>query len=340
MLSNRPHIAAAAALGAAAIALAIAVAPSQATYPGKNGRIAFRRYFDNDHRLSAIFTINVDGSGEQRVTHAPKGLFDDQPDWSPDGSQLVFSRCVPDDGLCAVYAVHADGSHLKRLSPPCPGRTGPPKCEDDSKVSFLPDGKHVVFTRGSGKPDRTQMTQHSDLVVSDLKGESRRVVLGSKPYQAEYNYAAYSPDGRQLVYEHFNSLRPKPRLRRALFVATSNGKGDHRITPWALDAGDSPDWSPDGKWIVFRSNVELENKQSQIYLIHPDGSGLKQLTHFKSGAIVTSSSFSPDNKSIVFATTGVDGNADLFVMRLDGSRMHPITRTRLWDSAPDWGPAG
>src|SRR5262249_45474146 len=91
----------------------------------------------------------------------------------------------------------------------------------------------------------------------------------------------------------------------------------------------------DGKWILFHSYERVDSKQPQIYLIHPDGSGLRQLTHFKDGTIVTSSSFSPDGRSIVFASTGVGGNADLFVMKADGTGMHPITRTKLWDSAPD-----
>jgi TolB protein len=42
---------------------------------------------------------------------------------------------------------------------------------------------------------------------------------------------------------------------------------------------------------------------------------------------------------IVLATNGIGGNADLFVMRPDGSHMHAITRTKVWDSAPDWGPS-
>ena len=53
-----------------------------------------------------------------------------------------------------------------------------------------------------------------------------------------------------------------------------------------------------------------------------------------------SASYSSDGKWIVHATNGVDGNADVFVMRADGTGNQPVTRTELWDSAPDWGPAG
>ena len=325
MLSNRRHIAAAAALGAAAIALTIAVASSQATYPGKNGRIAFRRYFNDDHTWGAVFTINANGKGERQVTHPPKGTIDDQPDWSPDGSLIAFSRSA--GGPAAVYTVHPDGSGLTLVSK-CPPGGQPPKCSDDNLPAFSPDGQQIVF--GSGRGDRF------DLVIANIQSGQRQVVIrGTSKYNP--SDPQFSPDGKRLAFVKFRLPSGHP---QAIFVANVDGTGVHQVTPWSLYAGDNEDWSPDGKWILFRSYEEVDAKQSQIYLVHPDGSGLRQLTRFKRGAVVTSSSFSPDGKWIVFATTGVGGNADLFVMRPDGSGMHPITRTKLWDSAPDWGPAG
>ena len=53
-----------------------------------------------------------------------------------------------------------------------------------------------------------------------------------------------------------------------------------------------------------------------------------------------STSYSPDGKWIVYGTNGVEANADVFVMRADGTDSRPVTRSKLWDSAPDWGPAG
>src|SRR5919197_248380 len=266
--------------GAVALAAAVVTAVASATAPGKNGRIAFRRYFNDDHSWGAVFTIDASGTGQRQVTHPPKGVVDDQPDWAPDGSRIAFSRCPKKpEGPCAIYTVHPDGSGLTRVSKPCPPSGRIPPCTDDYVASFSPDGKELVFKQFSGQKN----------------GRGQNIVI-------------------------------------------ADGTHSRRVTPWSLHAGDNPDWSPDGKWILFRSYEDVDNKQSQIYLIHPDGSGLKQLTHFKKGAIVTSSSFSPDGKRIVFATTGLGGNADLFVMRPDGSGMHPITRTKPWDSAPDWGP--
>jgi TolB protein len=55
---------------------------------------------------------------------------------------------------------------------------------------------------------------------------------------------------------------------------------------------------------------------------------------------VLSGSFSSDGKWIVHATDGIDGQADVFVMRADGTGNQPVTRSAAWDSAPDWGPPG
>jgi TolB protein len=55
---------------------------------------------------------------------------------------------------------------------------------------------------------------------------------------------------------------------------------------------------------------------------------------------VGNASWSPDGRSIVYASTGVNGNADIFVMRSDGSGSRPITRTPSWESAATWVPGG
>lgn len=310
---------------AVALAATTFAAVASGTAPGRNGRIAFRRYLNEDHTRGAVFTINANGKGERQVTHPPKGVIDDQPDWSPDASLIAFNR-HPGEGPAAVYTVHPDGRGLTLVST-CPPGGHPPKCSDDNLPAFSPDGQHIVF--GSGHGGRF------DLVIANIQISQQRVVIRGT---SKYNLSdpQFSPDGKRLAFVKIRQPSDHP---QAIFVANVDGTGVQQVTPWSLYAGDNEDWSPDGKWILFRSYEDVDNKQSQIYLIHPDGSGLKQLTRFKRGAVVTSSSFSPDGKSIVFATTGVGGNADLFVMRSNGTGMHPITRTKLWDSAPDWGPA-
>jgi Tol biopolymer transport system component len=94
---------------------------------------------------------------------------------------------------------------------------------------------------------------------------------------------------------------------------------------------------PDGKLILFERSRTRSTATSTRSI--PDGTGLHKLTDYDSTTIVLSYSFSPDGRWVTFAKSGVGGESDVFVMRADGSDIHPVTQTTLPDSAPDWGPA-
>lgn len=308
-----------------------------ATSPGKNGPIAFRGYLDSAHTAGAIFTIAADGTEQRQVTKPGSGVIDDSADWSADGSLIVFERS---GSPYAVYTVRPDGSKLTRVSPPCSaaGQSIETKCEDASSPSFHPDGKRVVYTRATGKvktfPNGEASIEHSEIVIRDANGRSR-VLVSSPPYGGDYDGAHFAPDGRRFVYVRSNSPRVKPAGAYALFVARADGRQQKQITPWSLEVGDDADWSPDGKLILLHSFSE-GTKQSQIYVVRPDGTGLRALTHFK-GTEVLSASFSPDGEWITFGMSGRGGAADIFVMRSNGKDIRQVTRTIRWDSAPDWG---
>jgi len=309
---------------AAGCCLVAAVAASQATPPGTNGRIAFRVYFDSAHTSGAVFTIAPDGRGVRQITHPPKLTVDDQPDVSPDGRLIAFDRC-PAEGACQVYTVRTDGGGLTRISEHCPPRAQVPSCADDTVPAFTPEGRSIIFSSERGSA--------SSLVVYDLRTRRPRTLLHGTE-EIGYSDAQLAPDGKHLS---FVETQTSPRHRQAIFVADNSGASPRRITAWALTAGDDPDWSPDRTWLLFRSHEDQQGVQSQIYRVHPDGTSLQQLTHAASGDIITSCSFSPDGKEIVYGARGNGGNADLYVMNADGTNNRPITNTPRWESAPDWG---
>src|SRR2546421_543156 len=66
----------------------------------------------------------------------------------------------------------------------------------------------------------------------------------------------YSPDGGTLAFERDIVTSTGDTITSAIFVMNADGGDARRLTPWKLRAGDHPDWSPNGKRILFHSNQD------------------------------------------------------------------------------------
>jgi Tol biopolymer transport system component len=312
-------------------------ATADETAPGKNGRIAFTRYVDADRTTGSIYVVQPDGKGERRVTRAPAGARDAQADWAPSGDLIFFERQW-DNRPWEAYRVRPDGSGLTELDPGCP--KGSFICEV-AGPAVSPDGRRIAFSHGYGKlkvVDGEQWIEVGAISVMNSGGTgARQLTQRTKPTSSEDKEPVWSPDGKRIAFIRLNSTAD-PRGQQAIFVMNADGSGVRRVTPWAMKAGDHPDWSPDGKWIIFRSPEPGGLAGTDLFRVHPDGTGLQRLTNTGPNIEMLSASYSPDGKSIVYASTGRGGLPDLFSMSRDGKAVRPITRTSVWDSGPDWGP--
>ena len=163
-------------------------------------------------------------------------------------------------------------------------------------------------------------------------------MLRGRPFAGDNEQMVVSPDGRHIAFVRLNSPLAEPAGGIAIFVMRSDGTHLRRITAWSLRAGVSPDWSPDGRWILFRSNADGGGLDSQLYVIHPDGRGLRAVTDVGADTKLYSASFSPDGRQIVYGRSGLDDLPDLYTVRTNGSRTTPVAVTPGWESSPDWGP--
>ena len=114
-----------------------------------------------------------------------------------------------------------------------------------------------------------------------------------------------------------------------------------------MNCQDRPTFSPDDKLLLFRCAPRGEEGPSNLYFVHPDGTGLHRLTPASADKQYLGSGFSPSFHQghgwITAGRTGgfgEEGNADVFRLLIrDGQvvRKENLTKSEDWDSGPGWG---
>lgn len=193
--------------------------------------------------------------------------------------RVLLTRLGPSQAT--LFISNADGSAERPLTPPS---------SLDYNPSWSPKGDWIVFT--------SERASSADLYRIHPDGSGLDRLTDDPAYDDQ---GAFSPDGRQVV---FVSTRAGGRAnlwlvdtdtRKAAPLTSGNG-GDFR-----------PSWSPDGKWIAFSSDRDSDLPFAKgrwerlhlvdVYLIHPDGSGLRRISQH--GGFCGSPKWTPDSKSVV-----------------------------------------
>ncbi len=212
---------------------------------------------------------------------------------APPPRKISFARAGVSPGTMQLFIAASDGSdeHPLLAAP-----------HDDYDAVWAPDGKSIVFTsdrNGSG-----------DLFRVNADGSGLTQLTSDAAYEDQ---AAFSPDGKQLVFvstrgSGYADLWTLDIATKSAKALTSGPGGDYR-----------PAWSPDGKWIAFSSGRGItapfaegrwERQQlADIYLIRPDGSGMKKVTN--TGGFCGSPKWMDDGRHVVAYCSTAQQTMDL-----------------------------
>jgi len=200
----------------------------------------------------AIYAAADNGSGAHRLGPGTN------PRVSPDGESVAYLREV------------RGGAQELKLAPAAGGasRTLLTDLRESFYLTFSPDSKTIAALRGPEIGKRK-------LVVIDIAAGSQRVVA-----TGFFSGFSFSPEGDELVFARAaNDDFPTPSdLYR---VSTSGGKAA-RLTRDHVSL--DPLWGPDDR-IVFVKQLGAKKRKygpkNELFLINPNGKGLKRLTHTK-----------------------------------------------------------
>jgi len=203
---------------------------------------------------SNIWRQNIGSSATTRVTYGKS--VDLSPCFTPDGQYIVFgsNRAAANSTLWRVKVEGTGG--LTKI-------TG--TSAEDFAPSISPDGGTIAYASNLPEADEPQIwTVRADgsLPTQLREGESPRV----------------SPDGKQILFVRKN----KDSGKKQIWVMNVDGSAETVLTPKDVDYDTvDPNWSPDGKWIVFASDEGLDSQKRRnfdIWVMASDGSKKTQLT--------------------------------------------------------------
>jgi Tol biopolymer transport system component len=237
----------------------------------------------------------------------------DTPQWSPDGTKIVFMGIVyltRDEDICVI---NPDGTGLQNLT----NETGM-----DHNPVFRPGTNEIIW-------DSYHPAESDHIVeIMNLDGSNRRVFTNET-----WAYAAgahWSPNGTKILFErYFNS-------NYEIFIVDSDGISN--ILNLTNDPGfdSQPSWSTNGTKVVFTSN---RFGDWEIFSMNPDGSLTDRLTT-TSGIDNYPMWLSTDGSKIVFESerNGVN-SPEIYVMDSDGQNQTRLTFTG-YNKYPKWSPDG
>ena len=216
-----------------------------------HGKEIIYTYDPEFHGGMSLFSVDIDGNNERRITAKPRnknaGTWDASA--SPSGDKAVFA--AKRNGNWEIYSINADGSNLLNLSQ---------NPKDQESPKFSPDGNKVVYIE----------TETRAIKVMNADGTSKKQIT---PKEVNAIVPAWSPDGHSIAY--MRTVKEKySKQRHEIWVISAEGKNNRKVTD-RVSKWTTIGWGPDSKQLIF---VDDNEYLSRVAL---DGSHRKRISDKK-----------------------------------------------------------
>ncbi len=265
------------------------------TVPELNQPFIYKQVSSGKGRVTCSFFL-PDG---KRIIYASTHLAGDSCPPAVDRSKYNNRYIWPIYASYDIFMADTNGHIIKQLTN-TPGY--------DAEGTLSPDGKKMIFT--------SVRNGDLDLYIMDLTTYKVKQITHELGYDGG---AWFSPDGKKIVWR---ASRPKTDAEIAdykdllkqglvaptqmeVFVADADGSNVQQVTHFG-QANWAPNFTPDGKQIIFCSNYEYKRGfPFNMYLINFDGSGLEKISRDK--GFDAFPMFSPDGKKLMFSSNRNNG---------------------------------
>ncbi len=308
-------------LGLALIALFNAAALAQKGKPNPppptQGDPAFA-YSTSGQNQFNLMVMDADGS-HQRAVVSQKFTWNTNPDWSPDGKQLVFTR-EERGGSTGYYKVNLDGTGLTLIA----------SCRGADKPAWSPvplgDGEYKIALTLNKLPDGTDL-MNDELFVVNADGKTGLTRL---TYTTGINEMSvdWSPNADRIAVHTYNGTFADIVIYRV--DCDSAGGCSATLEGNVFDVLDSPligkaelgfDWAKTQDKLVVSANTASDGSYDLwvVDVTDPAHPSYRHLTDDTPGTYESIPTWSPDDSLIAFMSNPRGGPVTLQVIKSDGS---------------------